>query len=332
MKAKSRFQTARRVLIFWTLFIGVGAVAGALAMLYDPSGRFMGMDAMLPYFQVLPFADRVFQDFIFSGWALLIVNGLTNLTAAGLLLAKKPAGTVLGGVFGVTLMLWICIQFYIFPLNFMSTSFFFFGAAQAATGYAAWVFSRQEAFRVDRSDYPKIGADPRRLVVFFSRMGYVRKIAYEEADRSGAEIYEVKSTERTGGTLGFWWCGRYGMHRWAMPIEPIAVDLSDYDHVTICTPIWVFSLASTMRSFCAQAAGRIREADYVLVHHQGSAYENAADEMDRLLGIKRTGLRSVQCRMGRYQAVYGTVGTLGGHARALPEKDEAGAVSSDLKV
>lgn len=65
MKQKSRFETARRWLVFWTLFIGIGAVAGALAMLIDPSGRFMGMDAMLPYFQVLPFADRVFQDLHF---------------------------------------------------------------------------------------------------------------------------------------------------------------------------------------------------------------------------------------------------------------------------
>ena len=304
MKQKSRFQTARRFLIFWTLFIGVGAVAGALAMLLDPSGKFMGMDAMLPYFQVLPFADRVFQNFTFSGWALLIVNGLTNLTAAGLLLAKKKAGTVLGGVFGVTLMLWICIQFYIFPPNFMSTIYFLFGAAQAAVGYAAWVFGKQEAFHVDLADYPNIGTNGKRLVVFFSRMGYVRKIAYEEANRSAAEVYEVRSTERTEGTLGFWWCGRYGMHKWEMPIESISVDLSAYDHVTICTPIWVFSVAAPMRGFCTQAAGKIKEVDHILVHHQGSTYENAADEMDRLLGLQRTGFRSVRCREGRYKVVY----------------------------
>ena len=304
MKQTSRFQTARRFLIFWTLFIGIGAVAGALAMLIDPSGKFMGMDAMLPYFQVLPLADRVFQDFTFSGWALLLVNGLTNLTAAGLLLAKKSVGVVLGGIFGVTLMLWICIQFYIFPLNFMSASFFLFGAAQAATGYAAWVFEKQETFHAALAGYPHIGTDEKRLVVFFSRMGYVRKIAYEEADRTGAALYEVKSTERTAGTPGFWWCGRYGMHKWEMPIEPVSVDLSAYDHVTICTPIWVFSLAAPMRSFCAQAAGRIRETDYILVHHQRSVYENAAEEMDGLLGLKRTALRSVQCREGRYKTVY----------------------------
>ena len=303
MKQLSRSRIARCLLLFWTLFIGIGAVAGAAAMLYDPSGKFMGMDAMLPYFQVLPLADRVFQDLTFSGWALLIVNGITNLTAAGLLLAKKQAGVVLGGSFGVTLMLWICIQFYIFPPNFMSTSFFLFGAAQAATGYAAWVFGQQEAFRVEPADYPHVGTDKQRLVVFFSRMGYVRKLAYEAADRSGAALYEVKSTERTEGTMGFWWCGRYGMHRWDMPIEPVSVDLADYDHVTICTPIWVFSVAAPMRSFCRQAAGQVKEADYILVHHQSDLYENAADEMDRLLGLKRTALRSVRCREGRYKVL-----------------------------
>ncbi len=127
----------RHALLVWTLFIGIGAVGGAAMMLLDPSGKTMGMDAMLPYFQVLPLARVLFQDFTFSGWALLIVNGLTNLTAAGLLLARKRAGVVLGGVFGVTLMPWICILFYIFPLNFMSTTYFLFGFAQAATGYMA---------------------------------------------------------------------------------------------------------------------------------------------------------------------------------------------------
>ena len=299
----SRFWTARGWLIFWTLFIGVGAVAGAAGMLLDPSGRAMGMDAMLPYFQVLPFADVLFQDLRFSGIALLIVNGLSNLTAAGLLLANRKSGVVLGGIFGVTLMLWICIQFYMFPLNFMSTAYFFFGLAQAATGYAAWVFLRQEQFRVDMADYPSVGSNPRRLVVYFSRMGYVKRQALEAANRTGAAVYEVKAAERTQGTLGFWWCGRFGMHRWAMPIAPVEIDLTAYDHVTICTPIWVFALAAPMRSFCQQASGKIREADYILVHHTGGCYRNAAQEMDALLGIKATGYRSIQCRVGRFREI-----------------------------
>ncbi len=84
----------------------------------------------------------------------------------------------------MTLMLWICIQFYMFPPNFMSTAYFIFGLLQAVTGYAA--------------------------------------------------------------------------------------------------------------------SGKISEADYILVHHQKSAYKNAANEMDSALGIKHTQLNSIQCRKGVY--------------------------------
>ena len=143
-KNRSLYHTARKWLIFWTLFIGIGAVAGGLSMILDPSGKTLHMDQMLPFFQVLPFADMLFQNFLFSGFALLIVNGLTNLSAAILLLRKKKIGVILGGVFGVTLMLWICIQFYMFPMNFMSTIYFVFGLCQAITGYAAWRLLRQE--------------------------------------------------------------------------------------------------------------------------------------------------------------------------------------------
>ena len=95
-----------------------------------------------------------------GGW-----RGLTNLTAAVLLLKNRRAGAILGGIFGVTLMLWICIQFYIFPLNFMSTAYFIFGLIQTITGYAAWVFARQEDFAAQQAAYHHVGENPRRLVV-----------------------------------------------------------------------------------------------------------------------------------------------------------------------
>lgn len=297
----SRSWVTGGILLFWTIFIGLGAVGGAAMMLYDPTGKAMGMDALLPCFQVLPFAEVLFQNYIFSGFALLIVNGLPNLTAAALLLAKKKSGVILGGVFGVTLMLWICIQFVIFPLNFMSTSYFVFGFCQAITGYMTWIFAKQEDFSVDPADYPNIGKDDACLVVYFSRMGYVKKLTMEAANRTGAQVYEIKATERTQGTLGFWWCGRFAMHRWQMPIQRVDLDLTVYDHVTICTPIWVFSLAAPVRSFCAQASGKIKEADYILVHHTKGTYKNAAREMDALLGLTHTRSTSVRCHTGKFE-------------------------------
>lgn len=302
-KPKSRFRTARNWLLFWTLFIGLGAVAGGLSMILDPSGKTLHMDGMLPYFRVLPFSDVLFRDFFFSGFALLIVNGLTNLTAAVLLLRKRRLGVILGGIFGVTLMLWICIQFVIFPFNLMSTMYFVFGLCQAVTGYAAWVFLQQEAFQAAQADYPNIGTDSTRLVVYFSRMGYVRKQALERANRTGAQVCEIKAAERTEGTAGFWWCGRFAMHRWAMPIEPVSIDLTAFDRVTICTPVWVSALAAPMREFCRQAAGKLRNVDYILVHHTKSPNEAVAEEMDRLLGISAGAWVSIRCRTGRFETV-----------------------------
>lgn len=303
---KSRYQSARKWLIFWCLFIGIGAVAGSAAMLIAPDGSVLGMSGMLPYFQVLPFADVLFQNFLFSGIALLIVNGISNLTAAALLFQKKKTGIILGGIFGVTLMLWICIQFYIFPVNFMSTIYFIFGLIQAMTGLAAYIFFQQETFaQREREllhekvyDLSSAGRND-TLIVYFSRMGYVRHYAYQLKQQYKADIYEVKSTERTEGTLGFWWCGRFGMHRWQMPIEAIRVDLESYEKVIICTPIWVFQLCAPIRSFCAQAAGRIKNVEYVLVHFQKSRYENACKEMDELLETKHQKAYSICVRRGK---------------------------------
>lgn len=299
MRGGSRCKPTRVALIFWCLFIGIGAVAGSTAMFLAPDGSIMQMQGLLPYFQVLPFADLLFQDYVFPGIALLCVNGLTNLLAAVLLLCKKPAGIVLGGVFGVTLMLWITIQFIIFPMNFLSTAYFIFGLIQAATGYAALVFYRQERFAAETRDYPNIGTDPSRLVVCFSRLGYTRRAALEAAECSGAAFYELEAAEPTAGTLGFWWCGRYAMHRWAMPIKEPALDLSAYRHVTLCTPIWVFGICGPMRAFCQWASGKIAGADYILVHHMRAPFRSAGAEMDALLGLSGSPVRSICCRCGK---------------------------------
>ena len=128
-------STLRKLLLFWELLIGIGAIFGASLMLIDPTGKMCMMDLMLPSFQVLPFADILFQNFIFPGIALLLVNGLTNMIAAYLLIRKKKYAALAGMTCGILLMLWICIQFYIFPLNFMSSIYFVFGLLQASTGF-----------------------------------------------------------------------------------------------------------------------------------------------------------------------------------------------------
>ena len=228
------------------------------------------------------------------------MNGLSNLTAMFLLLERKHIGVKLGFAFGITLMLWIRIQFFIYPFNFMSTAYFILGLLQTIVGYAAMVFYKQEHFNVNMADYPNIGTNDKVIVVYFSRMGYVKKLACEQADKTGGKLLEITSPERTEGTPGFWWCGRFGMHRWDMPINAIDFDFSKYDKVIICTPVWVFSLAAPMRTFC-RSARSVKNAEYIICHYSPAFYNNVAREMDKLLGIKAENVTSVICNTGKYK-------------------------------
>lgn len=294
-----RYKKTKPFLIFWCLFVGIGALIGSLGMFFDPTGKLLGMDQMLPYFKVLPLSNILFKNYLFSGIALLIVNGSSNFIAAYYLLKNKKIGIILGGTFGFTLMLWTTIQFIIFPPNFLSTSFFIIGLIQLLTGYMTYVFYTQEHFQFDQSIYKNIGKNKDNIVVYFSRMGYTKKIAYEEANRVGATILELKAKEKVENTTGFWWCGRFGMLKIGMPIKNINVDLKKYKKVIIVSPIWVFNISAPIREFCTKYKDAIASHDIILTHFMENRFKNAKEEIDTILGQKSKNFTSICIRFGK---------------------------------
>ncbi len=138
------------------------------------------------------------------------------------------------------------------------------------------------------------------LVVYFSRKGSVRRVAEQTAQQLDAALYEVKTSERTSGFFGFWWCGRFGMHRWGMPIQPLSTDLTQYDKVIICSPIWVLSICAPIRSFLELAHGQIKAVDYILVHFSfPMRYPGTLQAMDSLLGVQHGRCTSIVCQRGK---------------------------------
>ncbi len=134
----NRVRVLCRLMAFWELFIGIGAVGGAAMMFAWPDGRMFGMDGMLPLFGRLPFADVLFNDFIVPGVALLCVNGLTNLTAFWLLVRRNRFAPEAGMACGVILMTWIGVQFWLWGPHPVSVLYFVFGLAETLAGIL-WV-------------------------------------------------------------------------------------------------------------------------------------------------------------------------------------------------
>jgi len=120
-----------KFLRFLTLFIGIGAVMGAVMMWIDPSGQMWGMEPLLEMLRAkMPWPDIFFRDFVPSGFVLLAVNGLTQFAAAILLFKKHRLAPYAVLACGIILMLWIVLEWWVWGFNFMSNIYFVFGLVE----------------------------------------------------------------------------------------------------------------------------------------------------------------------------------------------------------
>ena len=113
-------------------FIGVGAVAGGLGLVLDPSGANLGTP--LELLEGTPFAS-----FMIPGVVLFLVNGLGSLAGAiASFMRHRYAGhaaMALGGF----LMAWILIQVYWFAgFHWLHWLYLCLGIVELALGWSVW--------------------------------------------------------------------------------------------------------------------------------------------------------------------------------------------------
>ena len=116
-----------------TLFIGIGAIAGAVMMWIDPTGVTWGGEPLLEMLCAkMPWPDVFFKDFIPSGFVLLGLNGITQIVAAYLLFKKHRLAQKAVLICGIILMLWIVLEWWVWGFNAMSNIYFVLGLVEVA--------------------------------------------------------------------------------------------------------------------------------------------------------------------------------------------------------
>ena len=117
---------------FLTLFIGIGAVGGAVMMWIDPTGIAWGGEPLLDLLRAkMPWSDIFFRNFIPSGFVLLALNGLPQIAAAILLFKNHRLAHWAVLVCGIILMLWIVLEWWVWGVNAISNLYFVFGLVEA---------------------------------------------------------------------------------------------------------------------------------------------------------------------------------------------------------
>jgi hypothetical protein len=111
------------------LFVGIGAVAGGLGVILDPSGESLGVSVNL-------LMDSPFKDFLIPGIILFTIIGLTSLLISYLTFKQHLLSGGATIILGFIMIIWIVLQVYwIGWLTSLQPTFLIIGFAEIILGY-----------------------------------------------------------------------------------------------------------------------------------------------------------------------------------------------------
>ena len=136
------------------------------------------------------------------------------------------------------------------------------------------------------------------LVVYYSRTGITKKAAELLATKLCTECIEIVDTNKRKGIWGFINSGREVAMGKLANINPIDKDLSTYDCVVVCTPIWASKISSPVRAFMAMYGKQLKGTVYIFTSGGEAKDGNVsnADAMDKYTNCRHIALASISNR------------------------------------
>ena len=127
------------------------------------------------------------------------------------------------------------------------------------------------------------------LVVYYSRTGVTKKaggrIAAHLGEREGVQVAveEIVEPKDRSGVLGWLGAGRDAMSKRETPIEPVQANPADFDLVVIGTPVWAWTAAAPVRTFCVQHGKQAKEVAFFCTMG-GTGDKKTFEAMETLCG------------------------------------------------
>jgi len=136
----------------------------------------------------------------------------------------------------------------------------------------------------------------KQLVVYYSYSGDTAKIAGKLAEKRGCELLEIKDVTRPG-TFKAYTAGSFAaMKGKSWEIQPLALDLAEYDRITILAPVWAGGPAPQINSLLE----RLPDAKFVeIVMVSGSGKSSCRKKLEERLNAKGCALVSFKNVRGK---------------------------------
>lgn len=95
------------------------------------------------------------------------------------------------------------------------------------------------------------------LVVYYSRTGNTKLIGDFIAEKTGADVEELKDLKNRSGFIGYIIAGMDAVLKKKTNIAPLTKNLNEYDPVFIGAPVWGWNLAPATRTYLAENADKL---------------------------------------------------------------------------
>jgi hypothetical protein len=128
--------TRDKVLIATEVFNGLGALAGGLSLMASPDGGILNMPTSY-------LAGSPFTDYFIPGLLLTVCVGVGMLSAAALLVMRRPYALDLAIATGAALVIFEIVEVFVIGFNPMQVLYGGLGAVVLGLGIRGWLDQKQ---------------------------------------------------------------------------------------------------------------------------------------------------------------------------------------------
>lgn len=146
----------------------------------------------------------------------------------------------------------------------------------------------------------------KNLIVYYSLTGFSEQVASELSKSLGCKSIKIMEVGKrpSSGFFLYFVGGFQAITKRTVKIEPIAIDLSEYERTILFTPIWAGHLPPATRTFLSQYKDKINKLEVVSVSGLGDknqAFKKDIEDMLKKEPIDCLFLTEAEVKNGDYK-------------------------------
>ena len=297
------YRFTRRFLLSMALIIGMLFLALAFIFIIEPPSSVLNFSWLLErlretYVNFTKYG--LFRSLFFTGVITSVFLGAPHIFSGLLLVARMKAGIFLAMVASVLLITFSGISMITFSDMAITWIVLFTGILELVISYACYVTYYKYNFYFNELDYIDINKNNKEmLVVFYSRDLYIKKYAYEYANKNKCSIYEIKPQEDLSTNRGYLKLVYSTLFSKEILVEEPEIDLSQYKKIYLITGVIMRTIAAPVLDFCKKNSGKINSVEYNFVHYTPFIHKYSIEKLDEILNLKHKSAKATCMHYGK---------------------------------